>query len=568
MMNSRDYGFALPFILTVSLAVIGLSIVLLQNASVLHSDAYENYRVRLTQEAAEAGIVHAQSCLGRTEKHTQTWKDNQPLMPDTDCFGKRSKFPNNYVYNDGGFRTWYKVGKLLDPSNDMSLGISVTGYGERLSGGKVTKQYKQILMKTIRWPEDLVASKTVSGSWRVCGLLSGKVFCWGKNHHGQLGNGKTLDFDHYEKVPVRVLREPDALENKKVIDLSAMNYHNCAISEDYQAYCWGMNDHGQLGNGTKVDSSVPVKVRGFDGKQVTSIGGGRDTTCAVADGKIYCWGENAYGMIGNGDTAHIDYLMPELVRGTDDPKGLPKGYKVDMVTASALSQTVCTLYQKRAYCWGSNNGGQLGIGSYNEQDIQAYPVRIDGGDMAGKDVVSIAVDGYKYKDNQGDTPPHTCAVAEEKVYCWGDNRWGQLGIKVYDTTPRNVPTRVDTSGVLKNKKITHVAAGVQHTCVLASDERAYCWGRNQTGQVGNNMRGDIYPRFTHPQAVVMPDIIKDVKFQTLFAGANRACVTGNNGRTYCWGYNNAGQIGDNSTQDRYVPTESLYLRPSNIEYMF
>jgi len=228
---------------------------------------------------------------------------------------------------------------------------------------------------------------------------------------------------------------------------------------------------------------------------------------------------------------------------------------------------MCAIADGQAWCWGQNVSGQIGDNTTTSA-LKPTKVSQDSGILLGKTVTSIAQDGFP---NSGSlSNPHTCAAATDsggnsRAYCWGENDFGQLGDG--STTDRIVPVAVRaTSGsALHDKQITSVASGLRHSCAL-TEGKVYCWGINSSGHLG---RG-----FTNWREI-LPSLVYDAPDGSLYgktvvridAGANRGCAVAGE-RTYCWGLNNSGQIGDGSNIDRNKPTEALFLRPRDNQYIY
>ncbi len=151
-----------------------------------------------------------------------------------------------------------------------------------------------------------------------------------------------------------------------------------------------------------------------------------------------------------------------------------------------------------------------------------------------------------------------------KVYCWGDNNYGQLGNN--STTDSTIPVavRANSGDQLYNKTVTGVSAGLYHTCAVAN-ARAYCWGSGGSGQLGNNSSATKYVPVAVSQ---LSGGLLNVDVTAIGGGSNRGCAITEDARTFCWGLNSQGQIGDGTTITRYVPTESLYLRPKDNQYIY
>jgi len=296
-----------------------------------------------------------------------------------------------------------------------------------------------------------------SGGRHACVLLrSGRIMCWGLGTSGQLGNGS---FFPPEEGPST---SPTPVEVTVITDgwsLVFSSYiHTCAIQENGKAYCWGRNEHGELGNGTFENSAVPVEVTGL--AEVSSIFAGHHHTCAIdPSGTLLCWGKNDRGQLGN--TGVVD-SSPTPVR----VEGIPS--RVSAV-APGTSHTCALLENGEVMCWGGNNYGELGIGESGDRDL---PVVVS-------DLPSAALE-----ISSGDK--HTCVILDGgEVWCWGSNNDGQIG----DGTKgedRFLPVKVAglSSGAVS------VATGAFDTCVLLENRTIRCWGDNMFGQLGDGTEED------------------------------------------------------------------------------
>jgi alpha-tubulin suppressor-like RCC1 family protein len=201
--------------------------------------------------------------------------------------------------------------------------------------------------------------------------------------------------------------------------LSAGNLHACGLTAAGAAYCWGANESGQLGDASTTDRASPVVVAG--GHTFAAISPGRDHTCAVTlDGAAYCWGDNTFGQLGDGTTSPS--AVPKPVSGSASFSAVTTG----------LEHSCGLTTSGRAWCWGQNNApqvqGQLGDGTTRSSNVPVAVVR----DLAFVELRA----GRAF----------TCGrTAEGKIYCWGDNRVGQLGTG--DVERRNSATPVGVAGV-------------------------------------------------------------------------------------------------------------------------
>ena len=189
----------------------------------------------------------------------------------------------------------------------------------------------------------------------------------------------------------------------------------------------------------------------------------------------------------------------------------------------------------RAYCWGSGNSGKLGNGSTASSRV---PVAVNtSGVLAGKTIKQISA---------GEN--HTCAIASDnRAYCWGSNKNGQLGNG--STADSNVPVAVNMSGALAGKTIKQMSTGYSSTCAIASDNRAYCWGSGNNGQLGNGSTADSRV----PVAVNMSGTLAGKTIKQILAGGDHGCVVASDDKMYCWGLNNNGELGNNSSVNSSVP---------------
>jgi alpha-tubulin suppressor-like RCC1 family protein len=195
----------------------------------------------------------------------------------------------------------------------------------------------------------------------------------------------------------------------------------------------------------------------------------------------------------------------------------------------------CAVASGAAACWGYNELGQLGNGTIANSSV---PVDVDTtGVLAGKTITQIVAGGY-----------HSCVLTSDgTVACWGHNAHGQLGNGA--TANSSVPVAVDTSGGLAGKTITRLTAGDAHTCALTSDGAAACWGRNLYGQLGNGATANS----SVPVAVDTSGVLAGKTTTQIDASGFHTCALTSDGTAACWGYNIAGQLGNNTLTDSAVP---------------
>lgn len=233
------------------------------------------------------------------------------------------------------------------------------------------------------------------GAYHSCAVSSQQgLMCWGLNNYGQLGLGTRSATNKASVV----------LSISNVVDVATRTIHTCAISVTV-LYCWGRNRAGQLGTGNQVDSYTPAQIL----SGVDAVGVGTAHTCAITSGNVSCWGNNIVGQLGDGSTNSSD--VPVQV-------SLSNGYAVSIAVGGQHSCAV--LSDASVVCWGRNNYGQLGIGSIS--DYSAIPVVVPA--ITGS--ATIVAGTY-----------HTCALYDVgTVACWGNNKQWSLGSREYSTADR------------------------------------------------------------------------------------------------------------------------------------
>lgn len=351
------------------------------------------------------------------------------------------------------------------------------------------------------------AANVNAGYVHTCAVTTkGTVLCWGYNSAGQLGDGTTTT----RTSPVAV-----ANVGVKAKAVSAGYISTCELTTKGAVLCWGDNTYGQLGNNTTTASPTPVPVYGL-GKGVKAVSVGYYHACALTTkGKLWCWGYNGVGQLGDGTT-------------TQSPKpvavvGLGKGVKAVSV---GYLQTCAITSKGAAKCWGSNTAGQLGD---NSMTSRSTPVTVYG---LGKHVKQIST-GFQ----------STCAVTTKgKALCWGYNSSGQLGNGT--TTQSAMPVVV--SGLAKGTAA--VKMGVSHACALTTKGKVLCWGANNYGELGDN---SVVNRLT---PVGVYNLGKSSK---LSVGYLHTCVVTSKRAVKCWGYNGYGALGDGTTTEAHQPVRTL-----------
>jgi alpha-tubulin suppressor-like RCC1 family protein len=233
-----------------------------------------------------------------------------------------------------------------------------------------------------------------------------QLYCWGDNLEGQGGQNDPPNSPDL-LVPMRVDIEPG------IAQVTVGQGHVCALTNAGTLYCWGRNNHGQLGLGAEAAGQVRKPTQQPGGASYLSVGAGQMHSCAVRkDRRLFCWGWRAEGRLGLGPGGSGDLPEPSQV-----------GSLADYQSVQANWFHSCALRASGVLsCWGRNEEGQLGLG---DTELREEPANVSGLDA----VTALAVGHF-----------HTCALRAGAVYCWGENKEGQLGLGNVDR--RNLPARV------------------------------------------------------------------------------------------------------------------------------
>jgi alpha-tubulin suppressor-like RCC1 family protein len=238
----------------------------------------------------------------------------------------------------------------------VTSGGAVKCWGQNLYGqlGDGTKVSRRPTPVDVSLLESGVVAIT-AGYWHSCALTGdGAVKCWGRNDNGQLGDGTTTD----RLIPVAV-----SGLSSGVVAISSGGLHNCALTSAGAVKCWGHNDFGQIGDGTKTRRLAPVAVSGLSSDIVAVTAGGAHSCALTKVGAVMCWGRNYYGQLGD---------------GTDTERETPvavSGLSSGVVAIAAGGEESCALTSVDARCWGSNDYGEIGDGTLSHR---ATPTLVSG----------------------------------------------------------------------------------------------------------------------------------------------------------------------------------------------
>ena len=341
-----------------------------------------------------------------------------------------------------------------------------------------------------------------------------------------------------------------------------------AVGSDGNAYAWGNNSCGQLGDGTRTNRTTPVMVKKPEGVSAdftyVQVSAGWLYSLAVgSDGYAYAWGANSNGQLGNNSSSPS--TAPVRVRDPANPTDKSKGLKAVQVSGGTY-HSLAVGDDGNTYAWGYNGYGQLGDGT---RTSRTTPVMVKEPDP--KTSADVPADLAYVQVSAG--YEHSLAVGSDGyAYAWGDNYRGQLGNNTRGNSS-NAPVRVrDPASPYDTSKGLHavqVSGGYYHSLAVGSDGYAYAWGYNGYGQLGNNS----YSSSSVPVHVRDPasptDSSKELKATQFIAGDHHSLAVSPNGYTYACGYNGFGQLGNDSTDLSRVPvavTFNLQLAITGVKF--
>ncbi|MET3960265.1 alpha-tubulin suppressor-like RCC1 family protein/fibronectin type 3 domain-containing protein [Marmoricola sp. OAE513] len=354
-----------------------------------------------------------------------------------------------------------------------------------------------------------------AGEVHTCAIGTDKsLYCWGQNRYGQLGNPTGVETGNAYATPTRV-------GSATWMSVSVGDGFTCGIQEPGTLWCWGRDTYGQIGVAPNADLQAPHPTPTQVGAASTwtSVAAGGESACGIVAGNASCWGLNYAGQLGS--AANSGSLTPNptptTVAGVTSPTSVTVG--ADHACAVQSGGTL--------KCWGSNTLGQLGNATNaGSGDPNAIPLQV-----AGTTWASVSAGEF-----------HTCATTTTNTLsCWGQNGWGELGKAASESPFDENPTPSAVSGTTWKQ----VSAGGDHTCATTTDNTVFCWGRNQSGQLG---------KAANTTANATPAKVGAGTWATVDGGGQSTCARNNANQVFCWGLNEFGQLGNSGVIGQGAPT--------------
>ena len=433
------------------------------------------------------------------------------------------------------------------PPQDASVDTAIEAEAEAEAG-------PPLLVRTIATGSGEHTSAVVGYGDHTC-VIAGptrSLYCWGANDHGQLGNGKTGAATFVEDVATatKVALDETGLPFEGLEEVSLAAWHSCGRKGEV-LFCWGQRFTGAQAEPpapANLDRTAPRAIGNFD---IGRVAAGGPHTCGLkTDGKIACFGHSAFNELGRPNATDPLCTAPIFYDYHANANHQCVGTLVE-VMFGALPKTVsvvagevhsCALADGKVECWGANATGQLGRPGAGAAELNAQIVVTDPALLTALDGVSaLASDGAK----------HTCALRANGVVCWGKNDMGQLGVDPVGLPFRGFagPPITGTAGA------GSIGVAERVSCAVKSDATVVCWGADLAA-LGDGGTGSSFA----PVAIKGPGgagLLGNVL--SIAPGFRHACALKKDGTVWCWGKNDRGQLGDGTKVDSPYPVKVTNL---------
>ena len=345
---------------------------------------------------------------------------------------------------------------------------------------------------------NVTSNISIIDSSNILLIEAGNLFAWGLNNAGQLGDGTTTQ-----------RLSPKQITSNIWLYISPGPAYSAGITNNGNLYTWGDNSTGQLGDGTTTQRNNPTQIGSNTWIQVATGGASFSdgyTLAIRSDGLLFAWGDNSYGQLGDGTTTQR--LTPTQIGGSNTWSYISAGgFHTLAIRSDGL-----------LFAWGVNTTGQIGDGTTTQR---LTPTQIGSNTWLQ---VSAGVQ-------------HSLGIRSDGLlFAWGLNLYGRLGDGT--TTQRNNPTQIGSNTWLQ------VSAGDAHSLGIQSDGNLYAWGNNDNRQLGFSTQPSSSTRY--------PTQVDSNVWIKISGGSSYSAGIQSDGNLYAWGYNGSGQIGDGTTTSPVV----------------
>lgn len=606
MFRRAAQGFALPTIVITSVVLFAVLVAVMSTVSSVRATLNTQLNEALARDAAESGVAYADYCYGQRTATSTDWPNastgpGATLDSGDDCTGNpvtawncgtASENPKCYVAKFGNTRVTFSVPRPT--SSGVAYKFQAKGLvsNTRASTGAASGLSWDA---TLSYSGFTQISGYATGNDTSCAIQLGRLYCWGRNDHGQVGVGNTSSV-----TTPTVIQGP--LAGKYVYDVGTGITHTCAVAGPTPApntssrlYCWGNNEVYQYGIGNNTTSStVPMPAATVSGYYPISTSG-RDHNCAImvsntntAIRKEYCWGYNHQKQSGETGSASASPTVATTPTVVDNRTGEDVGSGATVVVKPAPNapiriaaspysdlsnvkminsvngNTSCGIDGTKVFCIGDNSGGMMGDGNTSGDNIRVtYAI--------GMTNATTVVTNYG----------KVCAINAKRLYCWGNNGGAGTNFRL-DSGPNfpsasniGTPKQPITAGAHNGQDIDDVGITDYSGCFIKAGG-VYCWGYNDKGQLGqgNTLGPDGLASVasgTATSASKVRSANNAVKVNgalvgktaiKIAGGNNHHCALTSDGGVYCWGANNYGQLGVGNTNNSMLPLQSKLPPPT------
>ena len=377
-----------------------------------------------------------------------------------------------------------------------------------------------------------------------CGYVDnkGKVYTFGRNDDGQLGDGTGID--RYVPKCISDIEE-NILNGKKIVSVAVNRYGGTVytLGEDGKIYAWGYNGKGNVGDGTVEDKLEPVCISNIVEsplynikiKKIFNTGSYRASMYALDEsGKVYAWGENELGQLGDGtkEDKHIPVCISD--------NSILKGKNIEEIIVDGTLKCVYAIDSDgKVYIWGKNFYGNLNNG--NTKPICISDIQDNA--FQGRRITKI-VTGENYNTTM------EYAIDENgKLYVWGD---GVIGDGVNNKSDIPICISDIEDNILYGKRIEEVYFSNGNTFAISEDNKLYAWGYNRYGDIGD---GSIDNKL---EPICISEIEENELFhkkiaKITFDGSGTIFALDEEGKVYAWGLNRYGELGDGTKEAKQKP---------------
>ena len=434
-------------------------------------------------------------------------------------------------YIDGAYTEEYSFSRM--PAEDIVLYAKWIGDQPSVIYSVMDEDYDVERHIAFRYNE-IVKEVSLGDHHTVLLTNQGRVFTWGYNYFGQLGIGNTTD----SIEPIEITHMFDLNPTEKIIKIAAGTLHTGALTDQGRVFTWGYNGNGQVGNDSTVKQLKPEDITSrftltYNERIIDIILGDGMTGAYTTKNRVFIWGKSL------DDQATEDLLVP-----TDISEYFEVTYGQAIETMALGGNHIGLLTTDgRLYMWGKNNSGQLGNGT---EVSETSPIDITNQFdlVAGERLVDISLGKN-----------HSSALTSSgRLYMWGYNYFGQLG----DGTNQRKTQPIDITSAISlnlNEYIEAIEMGGQHTSILTSEGRVYVWGLNNYGQLGL----EVDQKSLLPLELVIGG--QDGNIAAMVLGGNHSLAKTKDGILYVWGKNTNGQLGNGQVEDEDQPVQTLFRYP-------